>query len=82
MERQRFSPVEPKRLNFRHYQHSQQKPMRALELKIPPGVVVLIAAVLMWLLSRAGSAFAVMLPARTAAMFSLIAVGAVLSALG
>ncbi|MEN9677306.1 MAG: hypothetical protein RIS76_3202 [Verrucomicrobiota bacterium] len=56
--------------------------MRALELKIPPGVVVLIAAVLMWLLSRAESAFGVMLPAWTAAMFSLIAVGAVLSALG
>lgn len=44
--------------------------------------MVLIAAVLIWLLSRAGSAFGVMLPARTAAMFSLIAVGAVISAWG
>lgn len=56
--------------------------MRTLELKIPPGIVVLIAAALMGLLSRAGPAFGFMLPARRAAVFGLVAVGAVISALG
>ena len=38
--------------------------MRALELKVPPGVVVLLAIALMWLVARAGPRFDVALPAR------------------
>jgi len=56
--------------------------MHALELKIPPGVVALIVAALMWLCSQAESAFDFVLPARRAAVFTLVALGVIISALG
>jgi protein-S-isoprenylcysteine O-methyltransferase Ste14 len=56
--------------------------MRAPELKIPPVVLVIITAVLMWLVSRVGPAFGLLLPARRALAFGLVVAGAVISALG
>jgi len=56
--------------------------MHALELKIPPGVVLLMIAALMWLVSRTEPAFGFMLPARYAVASSLAAVGSVIIALG
>lgn len=58
------------------------KTMRSLELKIPPGVVVLIIAALMWWVSRAVPVSGLPLPARRPAAFGLIAVGIAISALG
>ena len=59
-----------------------QEPMRALELKIPPVALVIITAALMWLVSRMGSAFGFLLPARRALALGLVVAGAVISALG
>jgi protein-S-isoprenylcysteine O-methyltransferase Ste14 len=56
--------------------------MRALELKIPPGVLVIITAALMWLVARAGPAFGFLLPARRALALGLVVAGVVISALG
>lgn len=56
--------------------------MRALELMIPPGVVLLLSAALMWLLSRAQPAFDFLLPARSVVLFTLIGMGTVIAALG
>jgi protein-S-isoprenylcysteine O-methyltransferase Ste14 len=58
------------------------KPMRALELKIPPGVVVLLIAALMWLASRAVPACGFLLPASRAVALSLVVTGAVIAGLG
>lgn len=56
--------------------------MRALELKIPPGVVVLVIAALMWLASREAPAFTFLLPAGRAVALGLVVVGAVIAGLG
>ncbi len=56
--------------------------MRALELKIPPGVVFLVLATLMWLLSRAAPAFGFLLAARSTVVFALVGTGIVICALG
>jgi len=56
--------------------------MRALELKIPPGVVVILTAMLMWLVSRAGPALGLALPARRAVALGLVVTGAVICGLG
>jgi protein-S-isoprenylcysteine O-methyltransferase Ste14 len=56
--------------------------MRALELKIPPVALVIITAALMWLVSRMGPAFGLLLPARRALALGLVVAGAVISALG
>jgi protein-S-isoprenylcysteine O-methyltransferase Ste14 len=57
-----------------------QEPMRALELKIPPGALVIITAALMWLVSR--PAFGLLLPARRVLALGLVVAGVVISALG
>lgn len=49
--------------------------MRILELKVPPPVVALVAAVLMWLVSRSVPAFIFVLPARDAIAVGLAAAG-------
>ncbi len=59
-----------------------QEPMRALELKIPPVALVILTAALMWLVSRAGPTFGLLLPARRALALGLVVAGAVISALG
>ena len=56
--------------------------MRALELRIPPGALVIITAALMWLVSRLGPAFGLLLPARRALALGLVVAGVVVSALG
>ena len=49
--------------------------MRVLELKIPPPVIVLVMAGLMWLISRAAPAFAFVFPARDTFAIGLAAAG-------
>jgi protein-S-isoprenylcysteine O-methyltransferase Ste14 len=49
--------------------------MRALELKVPPPVVVAATAVLMWLASRIAPALAFEIPARKVVAIALIAAG-------
>lgn len=56
--------------------------MRALELKIPPGVVWLLWGASMWLLSRAAPAFGFNPPARNVVAGVLVAAGLLISALG
>ena len=56
--------------------------MRSLELKVPPLVVVLAAAALVWVAARAVPAFGVTLPARRSLAAGLAVAGAVTSALG
>ncbi|HEX7115365.1 MAG TPA: isoprenylcysteine carboxylmethyltransferase family protein [Steroidobacter sp.] len=49
--------------------------MSRLELKVPPVVVVLIAAALMWLLAKATPSVAFEMPARKAVVAVLVALG-------
>ena len=56
--------------------------MRALELKIPPGVVVLLIAALMWLASRTVPDLSFALPARTVVALCLVGLGVTVSGLG
>lgn len=56
--------------------------MRALELKVPPGVVVLLTATLMWLASRAVPGFSLPLPTREAVALGLVVVGVTISGWG
>lgn len=56
--------------------------MRALELKIPPGVVVLLCAALMWLAARAVPDLGFPLPARSGVALCLAGVGVTVSGLG
>lgn len=57
-----------------------QEPMLALELKIPPGVLVILTAALMWLVS--GPACGLLLPARRGLALGLVVAGVVICALG
>lgn len=57
-----------------------QEPMRARELKIPPGVLLILTAALMWLVSR--PAFDFVLPARRPIAIGLMVAGIVICALG
>jgi protein-S-isoprenylcysteine O-methyltransferase Ste14 len=50
--------------------------MRFLELKIPPAVIVLISAVLMWLVSVATPGFTFLFPGRSLAAGCMVLVGA------
>jgi protein-S-isoprenylcysteine O-methyltransferase Ste14 len=56
--------------------------MNALELKVPPVVVVLLAGAAMWLASAATPSFASQLPYRQAMALALAAAGLVIAALG
>jgi protein-S-isoprenylcysteine O-methyltransferase Ste14 len=56
--------------------------VRALELKIPPGVVVLLIAALMWLASRTVPDLSFALPARNVVALCLVGLGVTVSGLG
>jgi protein-S-isoprenylcysteine O-methyltransferase Ste14 len=56
--------------------------MSALELKIPPLVVVLVTVILMWLVARAAPQFGFLVPAHDFAAMSFAFAGFVTSALG
>jgi protein-S-isoprenylcysteine O-methyltransferase Ste14 len=56
--------------------------MRVLELKVPPPAVALFIAVLMWLVSRAATAFAFTVPARNVIAILLAACGFLTSVSG
>ena len=56
--------------------------MRVLELKVPPPIVALVTAVLMWLISRSLPIFAFVFPARNAFAIGLVAVGFIIGILG
>jgi protein-S-isoprenylcysteine O-methyltransferase Ste14 len=56
--------------------------MRVLELKVPPGAVVLFIAALMWLVSWALPAFGFVFPARGLFAMSFAGAGVVTSTLG
>jgi hypothetical protein len=55
--------------------------MRVLELKVPPPIVALVAAVLMWLISRSLPVFAFVFPARNAFAIGLVAAGFIIGIL-
>ena len=56
--------------------------MRVLELKVPPPIVALITAVLMWFISRSIPVFAFVFPARNAFAIGLVAAGFIIGILG
>ncbi|MFO1197986.1 MAG: isoprenylcysteine carboxylmethyltransferase family protein [Burkholderiaceae bacterium] len=56
--------------------------MRALELKVPPLAVALVAAVAMWIAARATPAFVFLLPARVPVAAGVALAGAAFAALG
>jgi protein-S-isoprenylcysteine O-methyltransferase Ste14 len=56
--------------------------MSALELRIPPVALVLLAGAAMWLLSTAAPSYAFQLPYRQAFALVLLAVGAIVAVLG
>ena len=56
--------------------------MRVLELKVPPPIVALVTAVLMWLISRSLPVFAFVFPARNAFAIGLVAAGFIIGILG
>jgi protein-S-isoprenylcysteine O-methyltransferase Ste14 len=56
--------------------------MHVLELKIPPPIVALVTAVLMWLLSRSLPFFAFVFPAQDAFAIGLAAAGFMIGILG
>ena len=56
--------------------------MRFLELKVPPPIVALVTAVLMWLISRSLPLFAFVFPARNAFAIGLVAAGFIIGILG
>ena len=56
--------------------------MRVLELKVPPPIVALVTAVLMWLISRSVPLFAFVFPARNAFAIGLVAAGFIIGILG
>ena len=56
--------------------------MRVLELKVPPPIVALVTAVLMWLISRSVPLFAFVFPARNAFAIGLVAAGLIIGILG
>jgi len=56
--------------------------MRVLELKVPPPIVVLVTAVLMWLVSLSLPLFAFVFPARDALGIGLVAAGFSIGILG
>ena len=56
--------------------------MRVLELKVPPPIVVLVTAVLMWLISRSLPLFAFVFPARNAFAIGLVAAGFIIGISG
>ena len=56
--------------------------MRGLELKVPPPIVALVTAVLMWLTSRSLPLFAFVFPARNAFAIGLAAAGFIIGISG
>lgn len=56
--------------------------MRALELRVPPPAVALVAALLMWAAARATPGFHVDMPARATVAIVLAVVGAVVAVAG
>jgi protein-S-isoprenylcysteine O-methyltransferase Ste14 len=57
--------------------------MRVLELKVPPPIVALVTAVLMWLISRSlPPLFTFVFPARNAFAIGLVAAGFIIGILG
>jgi protein-S-isoprenylcysteine O-methyltransferase Ste14 len=56
--------------------------MRVLELKVPPPIVALVTAVLMWLISRSIPLLAFVFPARNAFTIGLVAAGFIIGILG
>ena len=56
--------------------------MRVLELKVPPPIVALVTAVLMWFVSRSLPAFAFLFPASNAFAVGLVAAGFIIGILG
>ena len=56
--------------------------MRVLELKVPPPIVALVTAVLMWFVSRSLPLFAFVFPARNAFAIGLVAAGFIVGILG
>jgi protein-S-isoprenylcysteine O-methyltransferase Ste14 len=55
--------------------------MRVLELKVPPPIVALVTAILMWLISRSLPDFAFVFPARNAFAIGLVAAGFIMGIL-
>jgi protein-S-isoprenylcysteine O-methyltransferase Ste14 len=56
--------------------------MRVLELKIPPPIVALVTAVLMWLISRSLPLFAFVFPLRDTFAIAMVAAGLIIGILG
>src|ERR1044071_3300868 len=56
--------------------------MRGLDLKVPPPIVALVTAVLMWLISRSLPLFALVFPARDAFGMGLVAAGFIIGIMG